>query len=156
LDSGVADKRLCIVEAEYGRLLRTENRSGSVISAVRRQAWDGGDLRTTTKHDAERATNAHISIIGHITKEELDTELPLIDVYSGSANRILHCCARRQCHLPRPQPLDPGQLRPIVDELRRVLQWASEQADRVITFDEEAWRLWDAIYYAMPDRVGAF
>ena len=34
-------------------------------------AFDTGDLRVMTKNSPAKATSSHISVIGHITKEEL-------------------------------------------------------------------------------------
>src|SRR5262249_55134185 len=49
-DPGVADKRLLVVESEYASVLRVIAREGNTLSAVIRQAWDTGTLRTLTKH----------------------------------------------------------------------------------------------------------
>ena len=40
-----------------------------------REAWDGKRLGSLTKHDAVSATGVHVSVIGHITKDELMAEL---------------------------------------------------------------------------------
>ena len=40
-------------------------------SATMRDAWDSGTLGNLTKNSPDRATNAHISAIGHITEDEL-------------------------------------------------------------------------------------
>ena len=59
-------------------------RDGNTLSVVIREAWDTGGLHTLTKNDPITATDAHISIIGHITIEELlrhldETEQALMD-----------------------------------------------------------------------------
>lgn len=36
-----------------------------------RQAWDGGTLNHVVKNNPMTATDAHISVIGHITPYEL-------------------------------------------------------------------------------------
>ena len=46
LDEGVEDKRLCILETEFARALGKTRQEGNVLSAVLRQAWDHGELRT--------------------------------------------------------------------------------------------------------------
>ncbi len=46
-------------------------REGNTLSAIIRQAWDTGNLQVKTRNNPNRATGAHISIIGHITKDEL-------------------------------------------------------------------------------------
>ena len=83
--AGVADKRLLDVESELARTLRVLGREGNVLSAVIRQAWDSGNLRTMTKNPAT-ATGAHIGIIGHITKEELLRYLDSTEAANGFGN----------------------------------------------------------------------
>ena len=67
-DPGESDKRLLVVEPEFARVLMVSEREGNTLSAVIRQAWDEGILRTLTKKQAARSTDNHIGIIGHITK----------------------------------------------------------------------------------------
>ena len=73
-DDGVDDKRLCLLETEFARALAKTRQEGNVLSAVLRQAWDHGDLQTLVSGRHRRhvkATNAHVSVIAHITVEEL-------------------------------------------------------------------------------------
>ena len=67
LDEGVEDKRLLVVEGEFASVLRVGQREGNTLSPIIRTAWDTGDLRTMTKNSPEKATGAHITILGHIT-----------------------------------------------------------------------------------------
>ena len=50
---------------------RIARRDGYILSRVLRDGWDRGDLGTLTKTSPARATGAHISLIGHITADEL-------------------------------------------------------------------------------------
>ena len=68
VDHGIEDKRLLVLEAEFASPLRVLGREGNILSAVIREGWDTGDLRTLTKNSAAKATGAHITILGHITK----------------------------------------------------------------------------------------
>jgi hypothetical protein len=70
-DADISDKRLLVIETELASTLRVLTREGNTLSAIVRQAWDGQDLRTLTKNSPARATKPHISIIGHITRDEL-------------------------------------------------------------------------------------
>ena len=99
-DQGVADKRLVIVEEEFCRVLKCANRDGNTLSAVFRQAFDTGDLRILTKNNPAEATGAHISCIGHITKQELVRRLADTECANGFANRILWVCVKRSKELP--------------------------------------------------------
>src|SRR5690606_36461745 len=71
VDPGVEDKRLLVVEGEFATALRVLGREGNILSAVVRNAWDTGDLRTLTKNSPAKATGAHTSIIGPVTRDEL-------------------------------------------------------------------------------------
>ena len=48
-DSGVEDKRLFLVQSEFGAVLRVMEREGNSLSGVLRDAWDGRDLTPMTK-----------------------------------------------------------------------------------------------------------
>lgn len=100
VDPGIDDKRLLIVESEFASTLRVLERDGNTLSALIRQAWDKGNLRTLTKNSAAVATGAHISIIGHITADELRRYLTRTEAGNGFANRFLFCCVKRSKCLP--------------------------------------------------------
>lgn len=99
-DGGVADKRLLVVESEFAQVLRQTDRAGNTLSAVIRSAWDTGYLATLTRNDPVTATGAHISIIGHITINELAAELTATDSANGFANRFIFMCVTRSKLLP--------------------------------------------------------
>jgi hypothetical protein len=96
-----ADKRLLCVEAEFARVLGVAAREGNTLSAVLRQAWDDGRLRTMTRKDPLRASGSHISIVGHITAEELLRRLGDTEIANGFANRFLLALVRRSRSCPR-------------------------------------------------------
>jgi hypothetical protein len=82
-DPGVADKRLLVYEPEFANVLKQTERQGNTLSAILRQAWDGGDLRTLVKNSPARATGAHVSLIGHITADELRRYLTQTETGTG-------------------------------------------------------------------------
>ena len=65
------DKRLLAVMGEFAETLIKMNRQGSALSTTMRNAWDGRTLTNRTRHNPERATGAHVSVIGHITMADL-------------------------------------------------------------------------------------
>ena len=75
-------------------------RPGSVLSRVIRDAWDCRDLAVLTKNNPTRATGPHISIIGHITVDELLAKMDRTSMTNGYANRFLFACVRRARLLP--------------------------------------------------------
>jgi hypothetical protein len=94
------DARCLIVEPEFGRLLTAAARDGATLSMVLRQAWDGGDLKVTTRKDPLVAKGRHISMIGHVTMGELALKLGDSDVTNGMANRVLFFAVHRPHLLP--------------------------------------------------------
>ncbi|MBK7995243.1 MAG: DUF3987 domain-containing protein [Blastocatellia bacterium] len=105
IDSGIEDKRLLIIETEFASVLRVLQRDGNTLSAIIREAWDKGDLRIITKNNPAQATQAHISIIGHITPDELRRYIDRTELGNGFANRFLWLCVKRSKLLP-----DGGEL----------------------------------------------
>ncbi len=156
VDGGVADKRLLVVEGELARTLRAMHREGNTLSAIVRDAWDTGDLRVMTKSQL-RATGAHISIIGHITTEELKRELDETSLANGFANRFLWLAVRRSKLLPRPRPFTGPDVAVLAQRIRTALDFA-RKTDTVAR-DADADDLWDEVYPELtadePGMLGA-
>ena len=150
-DPGVTDKRLLVIESEFAQVLRTSSRNGNTLSSVIRAAWESGNLRTLTKNDPITATGAHVSIIGHITKDELRAELIETDKTNGFANRFLYVCVGRSKLLP----FGGGKLSDeTVTGLRQRLTEAKRLAHNhaiakpggVVPMSERAKAIWEAQY----------
>ena len=89
VDPGVIDKRLLVRQLEFLGALQVMRRQGNTLSPVIRDAWDRSDLNSMVKNSPARATGAHISIIGNITKEELLRGMLRDEADNGFANRFL-------------------------------------------------------------------
>jgi hypothetical protein len=150
VDPGVADKRLLVFEGEFAKALRSMERQGNTLSAVLRDAWDHGDLRTLVKNSPTRATGAHVSLIGHITDDELRRYLDRAEMANGLANRLLFVCARRSKLLPRGgRPIDWTAIE------RRVREILAGAPTGEIGRTEAAWQIWEAVYPELSaDRPG--
>jgi hypothetical protein len=120
-DEGVSDKRLCMLETEFGAVLKALEREGNRLSGVLRLAWDGEALATATKSPV-RATDAHVSIVGHITRDELLSLIQRVEIASGLANRFLWLAVRRCRVLPFGG--SPGDLSPLVRETAAAAEFA--------------------------------
>lgn len=108
-DEGVQDKRLLVFESEFGRVLAVLNRETNTLGAIVRDAWDTGDLAVLTKAPT-RATGAHVSIIGHVTPEELVANCDQAWITNGFLNRYLVVMVRRSQLLPIPEAFDGEEL----------------------------------------------
>lgn len=141
-DSGVTDKRLLVAESEFGRVLQVARREGSILSAVLRQAWDGGKLMALSKANATKATGAHVSMVAHITADELHRLLDSGEIASGFANRFMLLIVKRAQVLPfGGDSIDDAGL---VLKLSAAIEYATEP--RVMTWSDQAAQLWRKLY----------
>ena len=150
VDEGVPDKRLFLFEAEFAKALRSMDRQGNILSAVLRDAWDHGNLRTLIKNSPNRATGAHVSASVHITDAELRRCLDQTEMANGLANRILFVCVQQSKLLPRGgQPIDWSD---ITDRLNLILAGVpTGEIRRTDAF----WKLWEEHYPQLcADRPG--
>ena len=120
VDAGVVDKRLQVIEEEFVRVLAAMGRDSNTLSAVLRQAWDTGDLRSMTKSSPAQATGAHIGIIAHVTRDELRRSLNETEQTNGFANRFLWACVRRSKILPEGGRIHEVDFDSLVSTLRRI------------------------------------
>jgi hypothetical protein len=148
-DQGVSDKRLLVVEPEFALVLKTAAREGNTLSAIIRQAWDDGNLKSLTKNSPARATEAHISIIGHVTKDELRRHLEDTETANGFANRFLWICARQSKLLPEGGRLDQVNFSKILADIQNAAQHASKTTE--MRRNEDARRLWFDVYPELAD-----
>jgi hypothetical protein len=155
LVDGVTDKRLLVIEPEFASALKVMNRQGNTLSTVIRRAWDEGDLQTLTKNSPTSATNAHISIIGHITRDELLKTLTDTEKASGFANRFIWLCVQRSKFLPDGDQVPDTSMNILVNETHEAVKFAKEVEE--MKRDEEATELWRSEYERLSDaRPGLF
>jgi hypothetical protein len=143
-DPGVVDKRLLILEPEFASVLKAASREISTLSPTLRSAWDRRPLQLLTRTAPARATDTHISLIGHITAPELRRHATSIEIANGFLNRFLIVCCRRVRLLPEgghPNPLKGSGL-------PRYLAAAIQHARAVgqLCFDQHARTLWKDSY----------
>ena len=74
-DQGSDDKRLFLLEPEFASVLSVMARQGNTLSAILRKAWDSGDISALTKNSPAKTTGALISLVGHVTADELRRSL---------------------------------------------------------------------------------
>lgn len=118
------DRRALIIEEEFARLLSTARREGSTVSPIIRSAWDSRPLRITTKANSLTATGHHISVLGHITADELHSVGRSLDIANGLHNRFLFAYAQRSKLLPSGGSLRDGDLADLVGRAHAAVQTA--------------------------------
>jgi len=156
-DPGITDKRLLVLESEFASVLRVVGRDGNTLSPVVRQAWDSGNLQSLTKNSPARATRALISIVGHVTVDELRRYITQTEVGNGFANRILWLCVKRSRILPDGGGSHTVDLGPIVHRLTEAVEFARQVGE--MNRDDDARALWHEVYGSLsegrPGLLGA-
>ncbi len=139
-DPGEPDKRLLVIEPEFASVLKSTSREISTLSPTLRSAWDGRPLALLTRTAPARATDAHISVIGHITQTELRRHTTTVEIANGFMNRFMIASVRRVRLLPEggnPNPLkDTGLARYLASTLKHA------QTTGQLKLDNAARELW--------------
>ena len=143
---GETDKRLLVVQSEFGGVLKVMTREGNVLDVIAKEAWDHGDLEMLVKNNHQRATGAHISIIAHITPVELLSMLTTTSAASGFGNRFLWVATKRSKWLP-----EGGELPPVSIVLISIRTLVLHE-EKVIGRSDDAKRMWAAVYPVLGTR----
>jgi hypothetical protein len=152
IDPGVSDKRLLVTETEYAQTLKVLKREGNTLSPILRVAFDGGVLRAMTKNQT-KATDPHISIVAHVTRQELKKCLGESEYFNGFANRFLWAITRRTKLIS--ENGDTVDISPFQQRVANALSQA--QAVTTMKRSEEARTLWRDLYVKLnEDRSGMF
>lgn len=151
------DRRLCIVQPELANTLKVMGREGNTLSPVIREAWDSGSLRTLVKREPLHVEDAHVTIVGHITSDELRRYLNATEAGNGFANRFLWARSARSKCLPEGGRLSEQELNELADIVRPAVKFG--RAAGLIVRDEAARELWATVYPELsegqPGLLGA-
>jgi hypothetical protein len=161
------DRRLLLVETEFARTLRIMERAGNNTEAILRLAWDGDPLSSMARHSPLCATDAHVSLLAHITPEELAAYFTDLSAANGFGNRFLWVLVRRPREVALPPPLRLDRIGRELDALRRALgparrtTWLGYAAPAppgipLDEFDQAARALWCERYPALTKKVPGF
>lgn len=157
VDEGIQDKRLLVIEEEFAQTLKVLQREGNTLSTVLRQAWDKGDLRTMTRTNPLRATGAHISVIGHIVREELLKHLSDTEQANGFGNRFLWFLVKRSKLIPSPTGIPLSSLNSLISQVEEAIQFSRKVG--TLHRDKECEEKWRGIYPALtqerPGLIGS-
>lgn len=145
ISNAATDKRLLAAMGEFAETLSRMKRQENALGATLRNAWDGKTLRVRTRKEPLIATEAHISVIGHITRADLTVLLDNAEIWNGFANRFLWVVARQAQKLPFGGTLRVDELPEIVDPVRAALCWADEEK-RNVGFAPDARKVWPQFY----------
>jgi 5S rRNA maturation endonuclease (ribonuclease M5) len=145
-DPGVTDKRLLIVETELSRHFDVMNRQGNTLSETVRRLWDGGVIRSMTKNNPVKATDPHVSLIGHVTRDELRRKMTDTEAANGWGNRILWVAVKRRQKLPFGGDLPVADLMAMQQRLTETVREIRSWGPQPITFTRDAAGMWADAY----------
>jgi hypothetical protein len=151
-DDSPIERRAFIIEPEFARLLTINARDGSTSSPILRSAWDDGRLELRHSKARMIATGAHVSLLAHISPEELRAKLSSTEVAAGFANRVLFVVARRVRKLPSGGNISAEVVGAFGCRLNAAMQFA--RGVGLVRRTAEADELWARFYYGEPDREG--
>jgi len=153
VDPGISDKRLMVFEPEFAGALRVCERHGNTLSPLLRQAWDSHTLATMTRNNSLKASNPHISIVAHITADELRNCISRTDLANGLANRFLFAMVTRSKLLPFGGDLSDRDILEMADRLKPAID--SARSIGRVTMTAAAKKHWVAVYGPLSgDRDG--
>lgn len=153
IDPGLEDKRLCLVQSEFGSVLRVAAREGNSLSGVVRDAWDGLTLAPMTKNNRVRASDPHIGIIGHVTRDELLRNLTGTEASNGFGNRFVWLLVQRSKELPFPAMPDDSLITELASRFGKAIQRG--RSIGTIGMTESFREAWKAVYHELSaDRPG--
>lgn len=156
LDEGASDKRLLALESEFAGPLKVMTREGNTLSVLIRQAWDGGKLATLTRNNPIKATDAHISIIAHTTRDEVLRRLSETDTLGGFTNRFLWLMVRRSKALPFGGGWSRVDVAPLTRRLSEALEFAGSIGEIMWGSGDDLWaEVYEDLSEGKPGLVGA-
>lgn len=154
---GTEDKRLRILEAEFGSVLARAKREGNTVGAVLREGWSGKPLALMNRN-AVRASSSHIVIVGHVTPREFRLRLAETEMAGGTFNRFLPVFVERSKRLPLPEGIAPDILSTLAARLGEAIARAARH--KAVGLDQGAADLWTEELYddlsCADDEEGAW
>lgn len=144
IDPGVDDKRLVVTDEEFSSTLQVLARSGNTLSGNLRKAWDGVRLSALSKNSPARATGAHVSVVAHITQDELLRLLSTTEAGNGFGNRFLWFICQRSKYLSEGGRSHELDFEPLAERLRQAVTFARSVGE--ISRDEPTRVAWDRVY----------
>lgn len=155
VDEGVSDKRLLAIESEFAGPLKLMTREGNILSIIVRQGWDSDTLQTLTRNSPLKATDPHISIIGHGTVHEVLRHLSETDASNGFANRFSWILVKRSRVLPFGGEWSTVNTAALVRRLSEALEFAGSAGK--LRWGKSGGEIWESVYEELSEgKPGLF
>ena len=143
-DLGEPDKRLMVIESEFGGVLKVMSRRGCTVSELIRQAFDSYNLHIMSRHNKARCSAPHVSIIAHTTPSDLRRYLDDVDIGNGYLNRYPMVYSKRSKLLPHGGEMPGSMFFTFTAAVAEAVSFARKV--ELMPRDEAARELWDEVY----------
>lgn len=156
-DEGIVDKRLYLVQSEFGAMLRIMARDGNSLSGHLRETWDGETLKPMTKGFRIQATHPHIVVAGHVTRAELQLNFDNVEMANGFGNRFCWFVVKRSKSLPFPEDPPEKVLQDLVGQLQAALTYSLDVGEIGMTEPAKDWwrKGYDELSQGTPGLAGS-
>lgn len=155
--AAAGSKNILVYEPELARVLQAAKREGNTLSMVIRDAWDRTTLRVMTRGDPLQATNAHVGILGHITRDELRKDVDAMAIGNGLANRFIWLAVRRSKLLPHARGSAALDWCEWDERFRTAIDFGRQ--GRPLEWDASAAARWEEVYGELSEdeegRIGS-
>lgn len=153
-DDEPIDRRMMIWESEFASVLTKASKESSILSMILRSGFDGENLNVRTRGNPLIATNPHLSIVGHITPDELSSKIKSVDITNGFANRFLFMMVKGgEDHSDGGLIIDEDYCRLHSKILKKILEFwqlkkqnMKDPKEMIIRFSDKAQKIWDKKY----------
>jgi hypothetical protein len=146
------DRRYLVFEAEFGRALHVSSRPGSTLRDIYRELWDTGSSQKITAGVQQKVSDATVSLVGHITKPELERDFDPVDLLAGFGNRFLFCFTQRTKTLSSAPSISQEKLHQFSEPLAQALEYAQVAAPENYKFTKSAQSRWDSLSYELTRK----
>jgi hypothetical protein len=123
-------KNIIFLASEFATIIKQFERQGNTLSPILRDLWEAKDeiwTRAKTQGLRNHATNPLVSLIAHITVEELRRTLSATELANGFGNRVIWLCVERTQCLPFGGNPDTLLLAELAQLLGHRIAFAAEQ-----------------------------
>ena len=131
-DAIVGDTRALAWSEEFAAVLRAKGRDGSTLGQILRRAYDGDLLERNTVKVSGRVERPALSMVCHVTPEELRAEATTLDAASGFLNRFL-LLPLRAAEVQRPTAASEELYTRLAERLSEALAMARSHRAPVLT-----------------------
>jgi hypothetical protein len=109
-------------------------------------------VRNTAKNSKQKVTNPHVSLVGHITPEELKKRLDESDVMNGFINRFCPFAVRRDSEVPSADELLWGEDLELIRLLKPIRDAIEKAGKAKLQRSKEAEERWCKVFYPRIKR----